>query len=85
MGRKCHTHKISHFLRRLDAVDGLIHLQVSVTDEMIRGREVNSDDTVPRVSRSCKSVEDEGPSKAEEGVISLSADTLMEAFPPGHV
>ncbi|MFS8016261.1 hypothetical protein Hanom_Chr15g01366451 [Helianthus anomalus] len=85
MGRKCHTQKISHVFRRLDAADGLVHLQVPVTKEMIRGREMNSDDTVPRVSRSCQSIGDKGPPKADAGVISLSADTLMEAFPPGHV
>ncbi|MFS7986080.1 hypothetical protein Hanom_Chr11g01006201 [Helianthus anomalus] len=52
---------------------------------MIRGKEVNSEDTVPRVSRSCKSIEDESHSKADTGVISLSADTLLQAFPSNHV
>ncbi|MFS7963464.1 hypothetical protein Hanom_Chr08g00738361 [Helianthus anomalus] len=85
MGQKCHKQKMSHILRRLDAADALIHLQVPVTEEMIRGREVNSDDTVPRVSRSCKSIEDESHSKADKGVISLSADILTQAFPPDHV
>ncbi|MFS7918725.1 hypothetical protein Hanom_Chr03g00204491 [Helianthus anomalus] len=85
MGRKCHKQKISHILRRLDAADALVHLQVLVIEEMIRGREVNSDDNVPRVSRSCKSIKDEGHSKADTGVISLSADTLLKAFPSDHV
>ncbi|MFS7917629.1 hypothetical protein Hanom_Chr03g00191341 [Helianthus anomalus] len=76
--------KISNVLRRLDVADALVHLQVSVTEEMIRGSEVNSSDAVPRVSQSCKRIENEGHSKAETGVVSLSADTLLQAFPSDH-
>ncbi|MFS7988582.1 hypothetical protein Hanom_Chr11g01036561 [Helianthus anomalus] len=85
MGRKCHKQKISHVLHRLDAADGLILLQVPVTEEIIRNREVNSGETVLRVSRSCKSVRDEGPSRTEPGGVPLSADILLQAFPPDHV
>ncbi|MFS7993328.1 hypothetical protein Hanom_Chr12g01092771 [Helianthus anomalus] len=85
MGRKCHKQKIFHVLRRLDAADGLILLQVLVTKEMIRGKEVNSGDTVPQVSWSCRSIRDEDPSRVEPGGVPLSADTLMQAFPPDHV
>ncbi|MFS7978672.1 hypothetical protein Hanom_Chr10g00918221 [Helianthus anomalus] len=52
---------------------------------MIKGREVPSYDALPRVSRSCKSVIYEEPAKADAGVASLTADTLMGAFPPNHV
>ncbi|MFS7955005.1 hypothetical protein Hanom_Chr07g00637351 [Helianthus anomalus] len=85
MVRRCHKQKISHVLRRLDAADGLILLQVLVTEEMIRGREVNSGETVPRVSRSWRSIGDEDPSRTEPSGVPLSAAILLQSFPPDHV
>ncbi|MFS8004659.1 hypothetical protein Hanom_Chr13g01228431 [Helianthus anomalus] len=52
---------------------------------MIRGEEVNFGDTVPRVSRSCRSIRYEDPSRVEPGGVPLSTYTLMQAFPPDHV
>ncbi|MFS7978531.1 hypothetical protein Hanom_Chr10g00916561 [Helianthus anomalus] len=52
---------------------------------MIRGKQADSGDTPPQINRSCKSIEGEGPAEAEVGVALLSADTLVQAFPPEYV
>ncbi|MFS7956827.1 hypothetical protein Hanom_Chr07g00659151 [Helianthus anomalus] len=81
----CYKQRLSEIFRCLDAAGGLIHLLIPVTEEMIKGKEVTSDDVLPRVSRSCKIVIYEDPSKADVGVVSLSADNLMETLPLDRV
>ncbi|MFS7890299.1 hypothetical protein Hanom_Chr00s000031g01617141 [Helianthus anomalus] len=52
---------------------------------MIKGKGVSSDDVIPRVSRSCKSVIYEDPPQDGTSVIPLSTYTLMETLPPDRV
>ncbi|MFS8007098.1 hypothetical protein Hanom_Chr14g01256991 [Helianthus anomalus] len=85
MGRQCRNWKISDVLRNLDAAEGLVHLQDSVTEEMIRGKQTNFDDTMTRINRACKNIEEDNPSWAEVGVALLLAGTLMQAFPSDYV
>ncbi|MFS7945192.1 hypothetical protein Hanom_Chr06g00521271 [Helianthus anomalus] len=85
MGRQCRNRKIFDVLRNLDATEGLVRLHDPVTEEMIRGKQTGSGDTMPRINRSCKSAGEDGPSKDEVGVTPLSADTLMQAFPSEYV
>ncbi|MFS7947581.1 hypothetical protein Hanom_Chr06g00549951 [Helianthus anomalus] len=85
MSRKYYKHRLSDIFRLLDVADGLVRLQIPVTEEMIKGKRVPSDDALPRVSRSCKSVIYEDLSQADASPVSLSADTLMGAVPPDHV
>ncbi|MFS7945185.1 hypothetical protein Hanom_Chr06g00521191 [Helianthus anomalus] len=55
-----------------DGVDSLRQMldvaEDLVTEEMIRGKQTDSGDAMPRINRSCKSVGEDGPSKAEVGV-----------------
>ncbi|MFS7943795.1 hypothetical protein Hanom_Chr06g00504441 [Helianthus anomalus] len=85
MSRRSYKQRLSDIFRRLDAADGLVRLQVLVTEEMIRGEGVPHDDVLPRVSRSCKSIIHEEPSHVEASAAVLSADTLIRAFPPDHI
>ncbi|MFS8003552.1 hypothetical protein Hanom_Chr13g01215311 [Helianthus anomalus] len=85
MGRQCRNRKISDVLQNLDAADGLVGLQDLVTEEMVRDKRTDSGDPLPQIKRSCKSIGEEGLSKAGLGVARLSADTLMQAFPSDHV
>ncbi|MFS7889769.1 hypothetical protein Hanom_Chr00s000005g01610951 [Helianthus anomalus] len=85
MGREFRNQKISDVLRNLDVADGLIRLQDPVMEEMIRGKRADSGNTLPRINRSCKSIEYECPSEAEVGMALLSTDTLMPAFPFEYV
>ncbi|MFS8031639.1 hypothetical protein Hanom_Chr17g01548231 [Helianthus anomalus] len=81
MSQRSYKQRLSDIFRRLDAADGLVRLQVLVTEYMIRGEEVPHDNVLPRVSRSCKIIIHEEPSHVEANVAVLSADTLMRAFP----
>ncbi|MFS7889191.1 hypothetical protein Hanom_Chr00s000003g01604051 [Helianthus anomalus] len=85
MSRRSYKQRLSDIFRRLDVADGLVRLQVLVTEYMIREEEVPQDNVVPRVSRSCKSVIHEEPSYAEASAAILSTDTLMRAFPPDRL
>ncbi|MFS7947575.1 hypothetical protein Hanom_Chr06g00549881 [Helianthus anomalus] len=84
-GRKCYKQRLFDIFRRLDAADGLVRLQIPVTEEMIKGKRVPCDDALPQVSRCCKSVIYEDLSQADASPVSLSADTLMGVVPPDHV
>ncbi|MFS8008150.1 hypothetical protein Hanom_Chr14g01269321 [Helianthus anomalus] len=79
--RRSYKQWLFDIFRRLDAADGLVRLQVLVTEDMIRGDEVPPDDVLPRVSRSCKSIIYQEPSHIEANTVVLSADTLMKSFP----
>ncbi|MFS7911328.1 hypothetical protein Hanom_Chr02g00116831 [Helianthus anomalus] len=83
--QKCRNRKMSDVLRNLDAAEALVRLQDPVTEKMIWGKKANSGDTMPWINRSCKSIRDDGPSKAEACVVLLSANTLMQAFPHEYV
>ncbi|MFS8028681.1 hypothetical protein Hanom_Chr16g01513271 [Helianthus anomalus] len=54
MSRRSYKQRLSDIFRRLDAADGLVCLQIPVTEEMIRGEGVPPDDVLPRVSRSVR-------------------------------
>ncbi|MFS7939051.1 hypothetical protein Hanom_Chr05g00447071 [Helianthus anomalus] len=82
---KCRNRKMFDILRNLDAADALVCLRDPVTEKMIWGKKANTCDTMPWINRSCKSIRDDDPSKAEAGVVLLSADTLMQAFPSEYV
>ncbi|MFS7918284.1 hypothetical protein Hanom_Chr03g00199231 [Helianthus anomalus] len=62
MSRRSYRQRLSDIFRRLDVADGLVRLQISVTEEMIQGERVPPGDVLPRVSRSCKSIIYEEPS-----------------------
>ncbi|MFS8024719.1 hypothetical protein Hanom_Chr16g01466711 [Helianthus anomalus] len=83
--RRSYKQRLSNIFRCLDAADGLVRLQIPETEEMIRGEGVPSDDILPRVSRSCKSIIYEEPSPTESSADALSADTLIGVVPPNHV
>ncbi|MFS8032308.1 hypothetical protein Hanom_Chr17g01556051 [Helianthus anomalus] len=77
--------ELSDIFRRLDAADGLVHLHIPVTEEMIRGEGLPSDAVLPRVSRSCRSIIYEDSSQADTSAASLSADTVMGIVSPDRV
>ncbi|MFS7935480.1 hypothetical protein Hanom_Chr05g00403981 [Helianthus anomalus] len=85
MSRRSYKQRLSDIFHRLDAANGLVRLQILVTEEMIRGAGVPSDVVPPRVSRSWRSIIYEDPSPADTSAASLSADTLMGVVPPDRV
>ncbi|MFS7910882.1 hypothetical protein Hanom_Chr02g00111411 [Helianthus anomalus] len=85
MNRRSYKQRLSDIFRRLDAADGLVCLQVLVTEDMIREGEFPPNNVLPGVSRSCKSIIPEEPSHAEASAAVLSTDTLMMVVPSDHI
>ncbi|MFS7908863.1 hypothetical protein Hanom_Chr01g00088051 [Helianthus anomalus] len=85
MERKRYRQRLSEIFRVLDAVDGLLQLQNPVTISMLRKRRPLPNLTATRANRACKSVVHEDPQPVDSGVISLSADVLIELIPVDHV
>ncbi|KAJ0934520.1 hypothetical protein HanRHA438_Chr03g0108351 [Helianthus annuus] len=89
MSRKCRLQKVSNILQTPDVAEAMVRLRDKVPDKTTECGEsdmINPLNTVPCINLSGKGIKGDGPSvagvDADAGVVSLIADTLMQAFPP---